>query len=35
MVVLADVRAGTVSVRVGVAGNEVAGGIDGLGGGKL
>jgi len=35
MVVLADVLGGTVSVRVGAAGAEVAGGIDGLGGGKV
>jgi hypothetical protein len=35
MVVLADVLGGTVSVRVGAAGTEVAAGIDGLGGGTV
>jgi len=35
MVVLVDVLGGIVSVRVGAAGAEVAGGIDGFGGGKV
>ena len=35
MVLLADVLGGTVCFRVGATGAEVAGGIEGLGGGKV
>jgi hypothetical protein len=35
MVVLADVLGNIVSARVGAAGAEVVGGIDGLGGGNV